>query len=74
MLAAMMAYPVVFASPGEPRAPPVITMHLDTLSTGSGEEVAVLDSPGNNTSLALTLPNGARVLSARFNVTGLPLA
>ena len=74
ILLLMVSSPLIPASPGQPRAPPVITMHLDTLSTGSGEEVAVLDSPGNNTSLALTLPNGARVLSARFNVTGLPLA
>jgi hypothetical protein len=58
---------------GMERAVPDIKVHLTTLSTGNTEETLTFEAPGSDRSLALRLPNGATVLSASLDVTGLPL-
>ena len=73
LLTVLMVLPAIPASPGGDRAVPDITFHVTTLSTGNPSETATFEMAGTDSSIALNLPNGATILSAKLNVTGLPL-
>jgi len=73
MLTLLMVLPAIPANPGEDRAAYDTTVHVSTLSTGNPSETVTFEMPDTDTSLSLSLPNGATVLSATLNVSGLPL-
>jgi hypothetical protein len=72
-LAVLLVLPAAPAQDGGARAVPNIVVHVSTLSTGNTEETVTFEQEGSDTSLSLRLPNGATVLDASLNVTGLPL-
>jgi hypothetical protein len=49
-----------------------IVLHISTLSDGRPEKTLSFSQPGTDKTLSIRLPNGARVISAKMNVTGLP--
>ncbi|MBM4249167.1 MAG: hypothetical protein FJ149_06975 [Euryarchaeota archaeon] len=73
MLTLMMALPAFAAYTGEERAVPDITFLVNELSFGNPTETVEFQYAGIDDSLAITLPNGATVLSATLNISGLPL-
>jgi hypothetical protein len=71
IIAAMTIAPVIPASPEDARAAD-ITVHISTFSDGNVAKTVAFSFPNNDRSLSISIPNGARVISATMNVTGLP--
>jgi hypothetical protein len=69
----MLMVPMVPASPEQTREDYTV-WHVSTFSDGRAEKVINFGMPGTDKSLAIALPNGARVLSATMNISGLPVS
>lgn len=72
LMAAMMLMPVIPGLGEDARAPPAIVRSITTLGDGTSEKTLTFSNAGANSDLYLTIPNGATVLSAKINLTGLP--
>jgi hypothetical protein len=69
VVAAMMAAPT-FLVPAEDFRAEDIIVHVSTFSDGKTEKILNFNGPGTDKTLNISLPNGARVISATMNVTG----
>jgi hypothetical protein len=49
-----------------------IVLHISKLSDGKTEKIVSFSQPGTDKSMALNIPNGAEIVSASMNVSGLP--
>jgi hypothetical protein len=67
----MMTVPYVAGTSAGPRAEDII-VHVSTFADGKGEKIINFAGPGTDKSLNIAIPNGARVISATMNITGLP--
>jgi hypothetical protein len=73
VLSIMMTVPMVPAPAENPRAEDII-FHVSNFSDGKTEKTLSFNGPGTDKSMNIALPNGARVISATMNITGLPTA
>ena len=69
----MMALPGIPASDESGREIPNIVFNVGAFADGNNSTELVFSGPDNDTSLSLTLPNGATVLDARMNISAAPL-
>ena len=72
LIAAMMIAPT-FPTVWEDARAASTVLHISTLSDGKNEKTVSFPQPGSDRSLALNIPNGARIVSAGMNISGLPL-
>ncbi|MBM4249166.1 MAG: hypothetical protein FJ149_06970, partial [Euryarchaeota archaeon] len=73
LLTLVIVMPTFSAFAGKERAVPDIVIHVSTFTDGSTSKVLDFQQGGTDDSVSVRLPNGAVVLSAKLNVTGLPL-
>ena len=71
MLVVVVALPVVPALPEQAREDYSVH-HVSAFSDGKAEKMINFNAPGTDKSASIALPNGARVISASMNITGLP--
>lgn len=73
LIIAMMVVPTLPAFASDGRASVNIIRTIKTFGDGSAEKTISFTEPGTDQSLYTLIPNGAKVLSAKFNVTNGPL-